>query len=146
MFPADVSSGVSSQPVGFDVMDRGALNRLYAAAELNPQADYIVAIESGLVFQEDAWYDVICTVARTRKGSNSRAYSAHFHIPTWIINRVFKEKTELGEVIRQLADGGEKDAMKYLSKDVVKREDLIAETLKCALAPILSADRYAEPK
>ena len=53
-----------------------------------------------------------------------------------------KTTSDIGIITQKLADGGEKDAMKYLSLGTVHREELLTQAIQCALAPIQFPNRY----
>lgn len=141
-----VESGVSVQPFGKREMGVGARRRAVEAYKIHPDADLYIGIENGLVKEEGQWFDPCC-VAVFFGGRNdyTLAFSAHFPVPKWIVDRVKERQSEMGVVIQELADGGEKDPMKWFSCDTVNREALIAQAVQCALLEIVFPERYREP-
>jgi len=153
-------SGIPAQPIGKSLMTTGAISRAKNARRLHPDANLYIGIENGLVLEggsswyesgyifqnSDRWYDPAC-VAVLVSGSDvpSIAFSAHFPIPRWIVERVTDKKSEMGFVIQELAGGGEKDPMKWLSHDTIPREELLAQAVHCALLEIVFPERYREP-
>ena len=137
-------SRVGIQPVGMRNMENGARNRVKDAKRHHPNADLYIGIENGLVHQNDRWFDPTCVFVLAREGWTSVAFGAFFPIPEWIVTKTLQEKTELGEVIKVLAGGGEKDPMKYLSEGTLPREELLSQAVHCALAPILFSHRYKD--
>ena len=135
-------SGVGAQPGSTRNMENGARGRIRHALELKPGADYYVAIENGLVYQNDRWFDPACVVVRNAEGRESVAFGAHFPIPTWMVERTLERKSELGVIVQELAGGGEKDPMAYLSQSTISREELLAQAVCCTLAPLLNKERY----
>lgn len=145
ILPCKASSGIGDQPLGTAVMEVGAKSRAYNAKEAHPGADLYIGIENGLVQQNDRWFDPTCVVAITGDGNEeSVAFGAYFPIPKWMAERTFEQESELGEIVKELADGGEKDPMKYLSGGFVLREQLLSQAVQCALTPILFSHRYSE--
>ena len=139
------NSGIGEQPYGTKEMEFGARRRVEHAMELLPKAHLYIGIENGLVCQDGLWYDPACVFALDATGNESLAFSGFFPIPEWIVTIVQEGGTELGEVIKELAGGGEKDPMKYLSKGKVMREELLTQALCCALAKIFFPNRYDQP-
>lgn len=142
IFSCKAESGVGIQPVGTEEMENGATNRAQWAQQQYPDADLYIGIESGLVQQNWQWFDPACVVVLTCGGGHFVAFGAYFPIPTWMAKQTINEKTELGEVVKKLAGGGEKDPMKYLSAGTIPREQLLAQAIQCALTPFLHAQRY----
>jgi len=142
ILPCKADSGVGEQPYGTKEMEAGARGRVEHAMKLQPKGHFYIGIENGLVCQDGRWYDPACVFILDATGGESLAFSAFFPIPEWIVKIVQEEGTELGEVIKELAGGGEKDPMKYLSKGKVMREELLTQALCCALAQILFPNRY----
>lgn len=52
----DVDSGVASQPINDETIMRGACNRAMRVAKQNPQADYHVGFEGGIVTSGGLWF------------------------------------------------------------------------------------------
>ncbi len=142
---SDTSSGIPDQPFGTEEMEVGARNRAQGAFEIHPDVDISIGIENGIVKINRQWFDPTCVVVLTASGRSSVAFGAYFPIPSWMVDKVEVEDTELGHVIQKLAGGGEKDPMKYLSGDGVPRQELLSQAVLCALAPILNLGRYTKP-
>jgi len=144
--PCKAESGIGIQPIGTEEMIQGASNRAEWArsGDIDQTARYCIGIENGLVQLNGLWFDPTCVVIVQRGGRRGIAFGAHFPIPRWVVDRVLDEKTELGEVVKRLAGGGEKDPMKYFSEDKIAREHLLAQAIQCALVPLLYHDRYQD--
>ena len=142
--PCKADSGAGIQPVGTRIMENGARGRVRHARELHPNANLYIGIENGLVHQNDRWFDPTCVFALTSDRRESIAFGAFFPIPDWMAERTLEQKSELGEIIKELAGGGEKDPMLYLSEGSVPREQLLSQAIHCALAPIFFPHRYKE--
>lgn len=135
-------SGVSRQPFGFEEMFRGAMNRARAALGKH-SADIGIGIESGLVEIDRHWFDSIAVyVSYPALQVHGRALSAGFPVPSSMVEEIKREDTELGVVIQKLASGGEKDALSYLTKGSLGREDVIAHAVRAAFAPLIRPDEY----
>ena len=137
-----IASGVPDQPFGIPQMREGATNRCAGIRSMFPQAEFALGIESGIVKKGDTWYDTICVHALRASVGTNEAYSAFFPIPAWIVKEIQTRSSELGEVVKILAAGGEKDALKYFSHDTLKREEILAQAIVCALMPLIFTDRY----
>lgn len=137
-----VESGVGIQPVGTGQIEDGARTRARNASILCPGADFYIGIENGIVFKTSERFDVPCVVVRDDAGRESMALGAFFPIPIWMADRTLDRQSELGEIVKELAGGGEKDPMAYLSRGTLAREALLAQAVCCALVPLLNQDRY----
>lgn len=135
-------SGVPDQPFGPDQMFLGATNRARAALKAH-NADIGIGIENGLLNVGTYWFDppaVVVLYPRTQ--IVGRALGAALPIPTDMVRAVKERDTELGVIVQERAGGGEKDPHKFLSKGVVDREEIIAQAILSAFAPLISADEY----
>ena len=138
-------SGVAAQPIGKNVMMLGAQKRADGASEKQPKATFYIGMENGIIRTGADYFDVTCVYILTSAGETSQTFSTYFPIPRWMGEIVMKDETELGEIVQKLSGGGEKDPMKYLSEGTVLREEVIMQAIKCALAPLLHANRYEKP-
>lgn len=139
-------SNVNVQPIGKKEMETGAINRAQHARLLHPSANLYIGIESGLVYELNRWYDSACTVVIAGNNNTPHiAFGAHFPIPVWMVMQVVRRNSGLGTIIRELAGGGEKDPMKWLSGSTILREQLLSQAVHCALVQILYAERFKEP-
>jgi inosine/xanthosine triphosphatase len=140
----DAKSGVSNQPFGFKEIKEGATNRALNAIEMLG-APIGIGIESGLVEINGEWYDPPCVAVVFPNRQISVAYGACFPIPSWIVEEIKKRSSELGMVVQELANGGEKDPHNYFSEKSIKRDLVIQEAVTCALVPYIYQHRYTNP-
>jgi len=137
-------SGVPVQPQGMEEITRGARYRMKAVQFMYSDTDLCVGIESGIVMHmSQHWHNVACVaVLECKNAKTALAYSAHFPIPAWAVNRALEEKTDLGRVFQNLSSGSEKDPMRWLSNGTILREHLISQAVQCALVEILCHENY----
>lgn len=64
----EARSDINEQPIGEVEILEGALNRVLSARILNPGADFYVAIENGLSYKDDKWFDYAIIYAYVAKG------------------------------------------------------------------------------
>lgn len=138
-------SGVSVQPQGMREIFRGATNRAMMVRGAYPDADLWIGIESGIVCEFACWYDLAGVVVVGPGGKSTSSCSAHFPIPSWMVARALLKETDLGNVVKDLVGGGEKDPMVWLSNSAIFREHLIDQAVRCALMEILYPENYQEP-
>lgn len=135
----NAASNVRSQPFGLGEILHGARHRAQHGALLGVIG---IGIENGLVNDpEGNWFDAACVYVTRPHFGSSHAYSTFFPIPSWMVEYIFRYDTELGHVV-QNANGGEKDPMKWLSENAVKREDILMQAIICAFTPLLNTARY----
>ena len=138
-----VPSDVSEQPVGIETY-QGALNRvnnlMKYAAENHLQADYYLAIESGLVSELGFWAITNIAIVKTAYGVMGQGSSASFPVPQKYVESIKAES--LGTVMDKLfhendlrsSTGG----IGLLTHDVVTRIDLTTEAFLMALTPVIN--------
>ncbi len=103
MFPSEVfeaegisvASGVSDQPMGNAETFLGASNRVQAAQQAMPNADYWIGIEGGNIATENAMEVMAWIVIRTATRTG-KARTAGFFLPPRVIELV-EQGYELGE-------------------------------------------------
>jgi len=144
---AEVSSGVSSQPMGSQETLTGARNRAFHARETLPEADYWVGLEGGLSTLNNgeeslAAYSWIYIAGKKNAGF---ARSASYILPE-----------KIAELIRQGVEQGEADDIVFgrknskqasggvglLTKDLITRAELYAMAVKLALIPFIQEELY----
>lgn len=139
-------SGIADQPIGMDVMRRGAANRVDHAKKLLPDQDYYIAIENGLVQVGNEYFDVPCVVVHRNAEEHSAlwgvAYGTFFPIPIWMVREIHRTGTELGVLVEQRAGGGEKDPMKYFSRGLLSREEILSQAIVSAFMEVLHRTLY----
>jgi inosine/xanthosine triphosphatase len=144
---SETDSKIPAQPFGHEQMFTGALNRA-RAARVAHGAEIGIGIENGLVniSPEDGrhcWFDLSAiAIVYPRCQIMGLSLGAALPVPYDMVREVREQQSELGSVIQKRAGGGEKDPLKYLSKNVLDRESAITQAVLCAFAPIISADEY----
>lgn len=141
----EVDSGVGDQPHGEEATLRGALNRTQAVRELEPNADYWVGIEGGVV---DSGFEMECiawVVVIDQTGQVGKARSASFFLPP-----------AMAELIRQGVSQGEADDRVFgrsnsgrtngtigqLTKNHIQRSEYYTDAVILALIPFLNPEHY----
>ncbi len=144
---AEVSSGVSSQPMDSQETLIGARNRAYNAREVLPQADYWVGLEGGLSTLNSgegslAAYSWIYIVGKKNAGF---ARSASYILPEKIAGLIRQgiEQGEADDIVfgrenSKQASGG----VGLLTKDLITRAELYAMAVKLALIPFIQQELY----
>lgn len=146
IIPQQTESKVSDQPFGFEEVLEGAKNRAKDSLD-STKADMGIGIENGIVYQGsiNGWFDLPCVAIVTSSGQLAYSFGATDKIPDWMIDRIKKEKTELGFIIQELSGASEKDPIAFFSDNLMRREDIIAEAVACALFEIINPKKYKEP-
>ncbi|MEI8143253.1 MAG: inosine/xanthosine triphosphatase [Candidatus Berkelbacteria bacterium] len=131
-------SGVADQPFGFGDIVIGARNRATQALNNVENAELGIGIENGLIQIEeiDQWFDLPCICISRRDGGERIAFGAGYNIPFELIERIKNENTELGKIIQEFDSSAEKDPIGYFSGGKLKREEIIAQAIECALTKI----------
>lgn len=152
---ANVDSGVSDQPIGLDKILEGALNRARGAFYFlkekikDKSPVYGVGIEAGLVkisLAPTNYMDFQFCVIIDEKKKISLGSGIAFEYPDFVIEKVFSEKKEIGYIMGNLANNKnlkkEAGAIGFLSKNRIKRIDILKEAVICALLPRINSTLY----
>ena len=156
LFNISANSEVSNQPIGFDEIIQGAVNRATQALKflknkkINESLLLGIGLESGLVEIPQAnskYMDFqYCAIIDENKYITLGSGNAFEH-PKSVIDEVLtKENAEVGFIIGRLANnmdlkntGG---AISFLSKNIISRTDILANAVICALLPRINEELY----
>lgn len=140
----DVPSGVSEQPQGDEETRLGAMNRIQAAREVYPQADYWTAIEGGVV-DIDNQMSAFAWIVISDRQRTGWSRSASFFLPEKVAELV-RRGVELGHADDQVFGRSNSKQMNgavgILTADAVDREELYAHAVLLALIPFLNPTLY----
>ena len=156
LYTISADSKVSNQPIGFDEIIQGAVNRatqalnyLEAKKEDN-DALLGVGLESGLVKIPQAnskYMDFqYCAIIDENDYITLGTGNAFEH-PQFVIDEILsKDNAEVGIIMGRLAinlelknTGG---AISFLSKNIIKRTDILSNAVICALLPRINVELY----
>lgn len=138
-----VSSDVGEQPVGVETYN-GALNRVNNLVEYarvnNIEADYFIAVESGLTSELGFWAITNIAVIKNSNGEIGVGASSSFPVPNKYVKAVKNET--LGAVMDRIFNESDlrstTGGIGLLTKEVVTRIDLTAEAFVMALTPFIN--------
>jgi inosine/xanthosine triphosphatase len=142
----EIESGVPGQPVGWDEMLSGAVNRARGAYEAGKAegADLGVGLEGGVV--EMAGRTVLCNVVAVYDGvRDSVVPGTGTPLPdSW--GKALAEGKELGPLLAEKFKDYKRHigAMPFVTNGVVLREEVFAAAVKGALAPWVNPGAYEE--
>ncbi len=159
---AKVQSNVPKQPIGLDITVKGAYNRAkksleYLKSILDSEYEecelFGVGIEAGLVnipLARTNYLGLQFCVIMDQLGEVSIGSGVGFEYPEKIIKKVLSEKMEIGVIMGNLSgnrtlkrEGG---AISFLSKQAIKRVDILKEAVICALLPRINGELYSRTK
>ncbi len=136
-------SNVPDQPVNNDIY-LGALNRvnnlIAKANEENLEADYFVAIESGITNSLGKWEIVNVAVIKDKTGYESFGTSAGFPVPTKYVEEIIN--TDLGQVMDKIFNASDlrskKGGINSLTHGTITRGDLTKHAFIMALTQFIN--------
>lgn len=131
-----VESGVEKQPFGFDEIELGAYTRAKNALSQDPDADYGLGIESGIITTKGLlqYFDLACCSILNREGSRvGKSYSAAIEIPENIIRLINGAGLDAGEAAQKLGKVKEKDPTLWLTNGRLSRDKTIEDAVFLAL-------------
>lgn len=141
VFPSDAESGVPAQPKDGEIL-QGAINRARAALDEN---DLGVGIESGVVDINGKMCNTAYCVIIDKTGKYSIGSQPLFELP-----EIFRKEILSGKEFGTVADEyfktknikHEGGAIKVLSNNLISRDDMLKDAVKCALVPWISKEIY----
>ena len=137
----DAPSGIADQPIGLEIIARGARNRAEAARAAFPGKVLAFGLESGLFAIEGTHYDV-CICSAYDGFKHSLGLSCAFAIPPAIIDRVLKDGMDLSQAsvaadYSSDSDIGSKGGLiAVLTKGRVSRTDYTVQAVQMALTRV----------
>ena len=142
--PVSVPSGVSAQPASDPETYQGALNRVEAAFELHPQADFWVGIEGGVDDRQGELCAFAWIVIRSKKRTGC-SRSGTFMLPEKLAGLI-RQGVELGEaddiVFKRSNSKQANGAIGILTGDVIDRTELYRHAVILALVPFKNEELY----
>lgn len=144
-----VESGVPEQPVGKDIY-LGAKNRVdnlveYAKSE-GIDADFYVAIESGITDSLGKWSIINLVAIRDKFGYDSWGNSAGFPVPDKYVESIIDKS--LGTVMDEIFEKNDLRSsiggISYLTHDIVNRIDLTESAFIMALTQYINKDIWRD--
>jgi inosine/xanthosine triphosphatase len=154
---AEVPSGVSEQPVGWEEIVRGARNRALRAAD-HPGCELGVGIEDGLVELPDgsgALQTVNVGCAALARGSELRiGFSSGFAYPRACAEPAVRERRPIGELFDELWGRSRDECSAFpsgrgignigrLTLGELPRSEYARHAVLCALVGLFHPDLYA---
>lgn len=140
-----VNSDVSEEPVN-DEIYQGASNRVKnvrkIAQEQGKEADYYIAIESGITNTIGEWTIINIAVIEDKDGFKSWGTSSGFPVPNQYVEEIIQ--TDLGKVMDRIFNKTELRAQKggidLLTKGKISRIDLTKQAFIMALTQFMNGD------
>lgn len=140
-----VSSNVPEEPVNEEIY-KGARNRVRNlksyAKENNLEADFYIAIESGITNQLGRWEILSMAIIENSEGMESWGSSAGFPVPDKYVEEIIQ--TDLAKVMDKIFEGNGlrsgKGGISLLTKDKVSRIDQTEQAFIMALTQFINQD------
>ncbi len=160
IYKIKADSNVLDQPIGLKMILKGAYNRAKNALlklkyEKKDNSEiYGIGIEAGLVkisLANTNYMDFQFCVIMDEKEKISIGSGIAFEYPQFVIDKIISEKdTEIGVIMGKLANNvnlkSEIGAIGFLSKNIIKRKDILFQAIICALLPRINEDLYLRNK
>ncbi|MBY9006566.1 MAG: inosine/xanthosine triphosphatase [Candidatus Lokiarchaeota archaeon] len=154
--PINTDSKVPKQPIGMDIILKGAFNRAtnafsYLNQHKNEYSDiYGVGIEAGLVnisLANSKYMDFQFCVIIDKNKEITLGSGIAFEYPQFVIDEILSEKKpEIGEIFGKLSDNknikNENGAIGFLSNNIINRRDILYQAVICALLPRINKNLY----
>ncbi|MFX1314751.1 MAG: inosine/xanthosine triphosphatase [Promethearchaeota archaeon] len=158
IFKIKANSKVSSQPIGMENIIKGAINRArsalnYLLIEKNEKSDIFgVGIEAGLVsvpHTRTGYMDFQFCAIIDENQKISLGSGIAFEYPKYVIDLLLDNRDlEIGQIMGELAGNmnlkNELGAISFLSKNKMKRTEILTQAVNCALLPWINKELYKE--
>lgn len=140
LIPLSVDPGVSEQPNSDEETHRGACNRVLAARQKLPDADYWVGLEGGLEWSQSMVLASAWMVIQDRGNRVSEARTPTLPLPP-AVRELLQQGHELGEANDRVFDTRNSKqaagAFGLLTQGRMTRRSVYAQTLELALIPMV---------
>lgn len=142
-----VKTDVPPQPIGFDSIIKGALERGFRAIRAVEDALLGVGVEAGIYRLGSRYFDVQAAAIVCRDSLLSLGFSPSFEIPPSFASKLVSgEEPELEAVVDKhfgTKDIGEKGGLiSILTRGAVTREHLTRDAVAMALVPLANSGLY----
>jgi len=139
----NVESGVPEQPVGFEEILKGALNRALSAYEIM-NGDYSVGIEAGYIkITDKLLMDLQLVVILDNNRKVSIGFSPAFQVPLQVLG--YKSLGDyMAKITGRQTINREIGAIGYFTRGVITRTDLTYDAVVMALVPRLNPEYYKD--
>ncbi|MFX1411093.1 MAG: inosine/xanthosine triphosphatase [Promethearchaeota archaeon] len=158
IFKIKANSKVSNQPIGMEKIINGAINRArsaldYLLNEQNEKSDIFgVGIEAGLVsvpHTRTGYMDFQFCAIIDENQKISLGSGIAFEYPKYVINQILENRDlEIGQIMGRLSGNmnlkNELGAISFLSKNKIKRTEILTQAVNCALLPWINKELYKE--
>lgn len=142
-------SNVREQPVNLEIYmgaHNRAVNLMKYAKENQIDADFFIAVESGITNQLGSWLITNIAVIQDKYGYESVGTSASFPVPTKYVDKIINET--LGTVMDNLFNENDlrssTGGVGLLTKEVITRIDLNTNAFIMALTQYINKDVWKE--
>lgn len=156
LYKIKTESRVPKQPIGLEIILKGAKNRAESALnylinkELSESDIFGVGIEAGLVYiplAKSKYMDFQFCVIIDENRDISLGSGITFEYPQLVIDEIISSNgKEIGDVIGRLANNinlkNESGAISFLSKGIITRTEILSQAVICALLPRINKDLY----
>ena len=143
------SSAVGEQPVGWEEMIEGAVNRLNSlrvkARKKKTDYDYLIAIENGIVSLEvkgqDRWFDVGIILVENRRGRLGAGFTSSVEMPTELVRKAEKlgfARNTVAKLLVEKVGGDATDPHAILTGGKLTRMDFLSQGLESVLSQLIS--------
>ncbi len=137
IFPVDVKSEVSDQPITEEETQIGSSNRAKLAFEKTKDADFGIGIEVGYHKNKNEDYEMFCCASIFGKGESiSNCFSTRFLLPDFH-QEILKGNKYLGEYVREYKKEIDEPVVNYIREMVRGRKPLIIEATRNVLLQFL---------
>lgn len=144
-----VISKAPPQPIGLITVIEGAISRAKEALRMEEKANFGVGIEAGIIpipYTISGYMDQQFVAIIDKYGRITIGGGPAFEYPSFITNRVVKEKIEINNIMAEITGkqkiGREEGAIGYFSKNILNREIITEMAVIMALIPRINEDLY----
>ncbi len=143
----DVQTGIPPQPIGLELTIEGARRRAILSLTIGERCDFGVGVEAGLISIGDKFFDVQIAFVIDKNGIESYGFSPMFMVPKTFVEKIlvgeYKELEDVVDSYFHTKNIGERGGfISILSKNRIRRENLVFYAVAMALIPFINQDLY----
>jgi len=142
IFPFQVESGISEQPMTSDETKQGSVNRAAAALAADDGSDCALGIEVGYHPVEDDKYEIFCWATVTDRAGSCISQRSHGFIMPEFHQEKMRQGLNLGDHVKEYFKMDADPVVQYVAEMIRGRKPFITNAIKYALIFYLRKGEY----
>jgi len=144
IYPVEVESGVSDQPVSIEETKKGSVNRAKRALDGVKEADFGIGIEIGYHKEKNLGYQIFCAVTIIDSNKNEITSESHKLLLPKYHQNILEKNESLGKHVHDYLKNTKvkNHTKKHLDEVIRFRRPFIENALKTSLIQYLNLEDF----